>query len=134
MRGICRKVWFALANEVTLTGTPSQVEWAGRIRQTVVQEFDRVAQAFEVRASGQSGQKQAETRTLIAILEQKRGETLANTRAGYFIHDWQDLSDQVRQLIAKDPRYRQIRDQRAARQTAIEPEASETFSEGLTTS
>jgi hypothetical protein len=40
---------------------------------------------------------------------------MANQRAGYFIREWQELSDQVRQMIAKDPRYQAIKDQRASR-------------------
>ena len=43
---------------------------------------------------------------MIAILEDKRAEVMANDRAGYFIHDWQELRGQVRELIAEDPRYR----------------------------
>jgi hypothetical protein len=118
MRGIFRKLekaWFALGNESTLTGTPAQVEWAERIRLTVAQEFDRVARAFKARMTIQSGEKQSETRTILAILEQKRAETMSIRIAGYFIREWQELSDQVRQMIAKDPRYRLIRDQREKR-------------------
>jgi hypothetical protein len=99
----------------TLAGTPAQVEWAERIRLKVAQEFDRVAKAFDAQISIQTGQRQSETRTILAILEQKRADTMASQQAGYFIRDWQELSDQVRQMIAKDPRYQVIRDQRAAR-------------------
>jgi hypothetical protein len=108
-----------LEKESTLTGTPAQVEWAERIRLTVAQEFDRVAKVFQAQVMIQTGAKQTETRGIIAILEQKRVETLANPQAGYFIRDWQELSDQVRQMIAKDPRYLAIRDQRAARRRAV---------------
>jgi hypothetical protein len=101
-----------------LTGTPAQVEWAERIRLTVAQEFERVARVSKAKVSIQSGRKQAETRAIIAILEQTHAETLANQQAGYFIRDWQDLSDQVRQMIAKGPRYLAIKDQRAARRRA----------------
>jgi DNA integrity scanning protein DisA with diadenylate cyclase activity len=98
------------------------VEWAERIRLTVAQEFDRVAKVFQAQVMIQTGAKQTETCGIIAILEQKRVETLANPQAGYFIRDWQELSDQVRQMIAKDPRYLAIRDQRAARRRAtIQP-------------
>jgi hypothetical protein len=34
--------------------------------------------------------------------------------AGYFIHDWQDIYDQVRQMIFHDPRYQAIRSNKAA--------------------
>lgn len=118
MRGVFSKVRFALGNESTLTGTPAQVEWAERIRLTVAQEFDRVAKVFQAQVSIQTGQKQAETRTIIAILEQKRAETMANQQAGYFIRDWQELSDQVRRMIAKDPRYQAVKGQREARRRA----------------
>src|SRR5437763_11969189 len=117
-----RKAWkagFALGNEGKLTGTPAQVEWAERIRLTVAQEFDRVAKVFQAQLSLQTGQNQAETRTIIAILEQKRETTMANEKAGYFIRDWQELSDQVRQMIAKDPRYLAIKAQRARRRATI---------------
>jgi hypothetical protein len=106
-----------LENE-KLSGTPNQIEWAEQIRSTVAQEFDRVAKVFQAQVSLQTGQKQAETRTIIAILEQKRAETLSIPSAGYFIREWRDLNDQVRQMIAKDPRYRFIRDQRTVRRRA----------------
>jgi hypothetical protein len=104
-----------MSHEIELTGTPNQVEWAERIRLTVVREFDRVAKAFEAQIAIQTGEKQAETRIILAILEQKRAETMAITRAGYFIRDWQELSDQVRRKIAGDPRYQAIKDRRIAR-------------------
>ncbi len=105
-------------NESKLTGTPNQIEWAEQIRLTVAQEFDRVAKVFQTQVCIQTGQKQAETRAIIAILEQKRAETLSIPSAGYFIREWRELDDQVRQMIAKDPRYHFIRDQRAVRQRA----------------
>jgi hypothetical protein len=37
---------------------------------------------------------------------------MANDRAGYFIHDWQDLRGQVRKLIAEDPRFQASRAKR----------------------
>ena len=113
-----RKAWFVLERKNQLTGTPNQIEWAEQIRLTVAQEFDRVAKVFQAQISIQTGQKQAETRTIIAILDQKRAETLSIPSAGYFIREWRDLNDQVRQMIAKDPRYLFIRDQRVARRRA----------------
>ncbi|HEX4277712.1 MAG TPA: hypothetical protein VHZ74_20290 [Bryobacteraceae bacterium] len=83
-----------------------------------------MAKAFEARASHQTGETLAETRTILAILEQKRAETMANDRAGYFIRDWQSLSDQVRQLIAADPRYQAIKEARTVRRGAPAPDAS----------
>jgi hypothetical protein len=104
--------------ETTLTGTPNQIEWAEQIRLTVAQEFDRVAKVFEAQVRIQTGQQEAETRTILAVLEQKRAETMSIPSAGYFIRVWRDLNDQVRQMIAEDPRYQLIRAQRAARRRA----------------
>jgi hypothetical protein len=38
---------------------------------------------------------------------------MAQERAGYFIKDWHELTDQVRQMIAKDPRYQVIKSNRS---------------------
>lgn len=118
MRGIFRKARCCLDNESKLTGTPNQIEWAEQIRLTVGQEFDRVAKVFRAQASIQNGQKQAETRAILTILEQKRAETMSIPFAGYFIREWRELNDQVRDMIARDPRYQAIRDQRAMRRRA----------------
>ena len=34
---------------------------------------------------------------------------MEHQEAGYFIHDWQELRDQVRQMIKKDDRYKAIK-------------------------
>ena len=34
---------------------------------------------------------------------------MAKDQAGYFIHDWQELRDQVRRMIIQDPRYLAIK-------------------------
>lgn len=107
-----------MESEINLTGSPDQVEWALRIRLTVALEFDRVAKVFQAQLRIQTAQKQAETRAIISILEEKGCETLANGQAGYFIRDWQEPGDQLRQMIAKDSRYLAIRDQRNARRRA----------------
>jgi hypothetical protein len=99
----------------TLTGTASQIEWAEQIRMNVAREFDRVANAFRTVAGTQTEQTRAETQALIAILEEKRAETMGHERAGYFIRDWQELNSQVRELIASDSRYQAIKAGRAAR-------------------
>lgn len=52
---------------------------------------------------------------VIAILEEKREETMAHDQAGYFIRNWQELTDQVRQMIAADSRYQVIRANRKSR-------------------
>jgi hypothetical protein len=36
---------------------------------------------------------------------------MAREQAGYFIRDWQELKDQVQQMIARDERYQAIRAQ-----------------------
>ena len=93
----------------TLIGTPSQIEWAEQIRPQVSAEFDRVSHALLAVAGKQSQQNRSDTQAIIAILRENRVEVLAKGEAGYFIRDWQELTDQVRQLIRKDPRYQAIR-------------------------
>lgn len=100
---------------VSMKGTVSQVEWAQRIRRQVDADFSRVAASFRVVADRQSGDMRAGTEAILAILEDKRAEVLSNERAGYFIHDWQEISDQVRELLFQDPRYQAIRSKRPAR-------------------
>lgn len=97
-----------------LSGTPSQIEWAELIRPRVNAEFARVAKAFGEVAAHQSEPHRLDTLTILAILEEKRSEVMANAEAGYFIRYWQELSDQVRQIIARDPRYQAIKANRAA--------------------
>jgi hypothetical protein len=72
-------------------------------------EFDRVITALEAAATKQSGQDRMNTQPIIAIVEEKRTEVMAHQDAGYFIHDWQELRDQVRQMIMKDDRYKAIK-------------------------
>ncbi len=98
-----------------LLGTPSQIEWAEQIRPRVAAEFDRVSAALLAMAGKQSEQDQLDTRAIIHILDEKRVEVLAKGEAGYFIRNWQELTDQVRQLIRKDPRYQAIRLAKAGR-------------------
>jgi hypothetical protein len=101
--------------EKKMIGTANQVEWAERIKKQVSAEFDRVAKALESAAGKQLEQKRMETKAVIAILEDKRAEVMAQDRAGYFIHEWQELRDQVQQMITKDSRYQAIRANRAPR-------------------
>lgn len=98
-----------------MRGTMNQVEWAERIKHDVSAEFDRVAAAFRSVADKQTGDKRSDTNAVIAILEDKRAEVMAKGEAGYFIHDWQEIGDQVRRLLLGDPRYQAIRARRAAR-------------------
>lgn len=102
---------------VHLTGTPAQIEWAERIRPLVDAEFDRVANALTVAASRSGEQVRMDAGAVVAILEEKRREVMASDRAGYFIHDWQEMNGQVRQMIGQDPRYQAIQARKAAQRT-----------------
>lgn len=103
-----------------MTGTASQIEWAEQIKPRVDAEFQRVAGAFRVAASKQRKQQREDTLAVIAILEEKRVEVMANDCAGYFIRNWQELTDQVRQSIASDGRYQAIRANRETRDTVAD--------------
>ncbi len=98
-----------------MSGTASQVEWAEGIKRRVNAEFDRVAASFRSIACQQTDDKRADTDGVIAILEEKRAEVMSRKDAGYFIHDWQEISDQVRLMIFNDPRYQAIKSNREAR-------------------
>lgn len=111
--GAAQKIPVAAKPE--MTGTINQIDWAGQIRKQVSAEFDRVARALELAASKRAEQDRAHIQAVIAILEDKRAEVMANDRAGYFIHDWQELRSQVREMITNDPRYKAIQVSRAAR-------------------
>src|SRR5204863_569724 len=93
----------------SMTGTANQIEWAEQIKFRVAMEFDRVAKALEA-----AGGNRVSTRAVIQILEDKRAEVMAKDQAGYFIVEWQELRDQVRQLIAQDSRYKAIKARSAA--------------------
>jgi hypothetical protein len=97
-----------------MTGTASQLEWARRIKRQVNDEFDRVAALLRSVARKQSEAKRAETEAIIGILEDKRAEVMSRQQAGYFIHDWQEIGDQVRQMIFRDARYQTIKNNREA--------------------
>jgi hypothetical protein len=97
-----------------LTGTPSQIEWAEEIKPRVSAEFDRVARVILAAATGKNEQVRADADAVVVILEEKRAEVLAMDRAGYFIRDWQEVTDQVRQMIGRDPRFQAIKSRKAA--------------------
>ena len=98
----------------SMTGTASQIEWARRIKRQVNDEFDRVAALLRSVARKQSEAKRAETEAVVGILEDKRAEVMSKQQAGYFIHDWQEIGDQVRQMIFRDTRYQAIKSNREA--------------------
>jgi hypothetical protein len=92
-----------------MTGTVNQIAWAEQIKAKVDAEFDRVRRALESAASKQSSEDRTDTDAIITILEDKRAEVMGNEQAGYFIHDWQELRDQVRRMIVGDARYKAIK-------------------------
>lgn len=96
-------------------GTPSQIEWAEQIKLRVSAEFDRVVETLDSVARRQSTQDRPGTRAIIAILEEKRLEVLGRNEAGYFIKNWQELTDQVQRLLRDDSRFAAIRLAKAAR-------------------
>jgi cytochrome c biogenesis factor len=105
---------------VLVNGTPNQVEWAERIRDQVVADFDRVAISFRTVAGKQAPDKRAGTEAIIAILEDKRAAVMREEHAGYFIREWQEIGDQVRQLILRDPRYQALKSSLPANDFAIQ--------------
>jgi hypothetical protein len=63
----------------------------------------------------QDGARRERTDAILAILQEKRNAVMTQTEAGYFIRDWQDISDQVRQMIVKDPRFQALNFGRGAK-------------------
>ena len=92
-----------------MLGTLNQVDWAEQIKARVAVKFDRVAKALALVAGMQAEHYRLETQALIAILEEKRAQVMANEQAGYFVCEWQELNDRVRQMIMQDPRYHAIK-------------------------
>jgi hypothetical protein len=105
----------ATAATSALTGTVNQIDWAEQIKERVGKDFDRVANAMKSVAAKQVERDRSDTQEFIAILKEIRAEVMANDQAGYFIHDWQEPGDQVRQMIVKDPRYVAIKTRQTAR-------------------
>jgi hypothetical protein len=118
----------AIVMTAALTGTANQIEWAEQIKERVGKEFDRVANAMRSVGAKQGDLDRTVTLELVAILEEKRLEVMANDRAGHFIHDWQELRDQVRQMVVTDPRYANVMGRYAARRpgTTSYPEFQKT--------
>jgi hypothetical protein len=99
-------------SRASMTDTASQMAWAKRIKRQVNAEFDRVAALFRSVASVQSEPKRAETEAVIDILEDKRTEVMSRQQAGYFIQNWQEIGDQVRQMLFRDARYQAVKSAR----------------------
>ena len=98
-----------------MIGTPNQIAWAVQIQSKVDAEFDRVRMVLENAMTNQSPMDRADIESIIHILEEKRAEVMGNERAGYFIHDWQELGNQVSRMIVTDPRYEAIKVSQAAK-------------------
>ena len=60
---------------------------------------------FALLLLGNMAPKRARTEAILTMLEDKRQAVMSRTEAGYFIRDWQEISDQVRQMIAGDSKY-----------------------------
>ena len=105
----------ARTEEHRMIGTANQIAWAVQIKAQVDTEFDRVRKVLESVASKHSPNDGTDLQAIIRILEDKRAEVMGNEQAGYFIQDWQELRDQVRQLIIADPRYKAIKANQAVR-------------------
>ena len=103
--------------KTALSGVANQIAWAEQIRERVGKEFDRIGSALKSVATKQTELDRTDTQAIVAILEERRLEVMANNRAGYFIHDWQELGDQVRQMVVRDPLYENIKASRAARKS-----------------
>lgn len=97
---------------ISMSGTANQIEWAERIRRQVDDEFDRVAAAFQSIADKQNDARRADTEAILAILEDRRAEGSEQRTGRHFIHGWQEIGDQVRQMIFRDPRYQAIKTNR----------------------
>ena len=95
--------------QTAMTGTVNQIGWAEQIKIQVNGEFDRVRRVLESAARKPQAEDRADIKAIIAILEEKRVEVMAREDAGYFIHDWQELRVQVRELIVGDVRYKAIK-------------------------
>ncbi len=87
-----------------MLGTPNQVEWAQQIKTRISGEFDRVSKALT-----QAAGNRPDFKAMIAILEEKRAEVMAKDQAGYYIREWQEMTDQVRTMINQDPRFQAIK-------------------------
>jgi hypothetical protein len=107
--------------QCSLRGTPNQVEWAERIKRRVQEEFERVAATLRSAAGKQTAARRADTEAILAILSEKRAEVLSKDQAGYFIHDWQEIGAQVREMIFQDPRYQALKSKRQVYSGSVKP-------------
>jgi hypothetical protein len=107
---------FASRNiEHRMIGTLNQIAWAVQIKSQVEAEFDRLRKVLEYAITKQPAEDGGDIQAIIRILEDKRAEVMEHEQAGYFIHDWQEVRNQVSRMIVGDPRYEAIKTSRTAR-------------------
>lgn len=99
-----------------MMGTEDQVKLAEQIKARINAEFDRIARALETSAVKQTGRDRIDTEAVIVILEDKRTDVMAKGQASYFINNWRELNDRVRELITQDSRYLAINTRKAMRE------------------
>ena len=88
---------------VSLNGTANQVEWAARIRERVIADFDRVAKSLHTVAGRQAADKRAGTEAIIDILEDRRAAVMRQEHAGYFIREWQEMAIRYSSCFFRTP-------------------------------
>jgi len=79
-----------------------------------------MVKAFETVSNKQDDAGKADTQAIIAIVEEIRSTVLSsnsNNDAGYYIRVWQDIRDQLRHMVLRDPSYQAIRANRAIRKS-----------------
>jgi hypothetical protein len=92
-----------------MNAAPNHPERTADLKARINAEFDRVARSFHAAAQQQSGRERQDTVALLEILEEHRAAVLANTDLDYFLDNWSNPQDQVRRLLAADPRAAAIR-------------------------
>jgi hypothetical protein len=100
-----------------MTGTETQIEWGAKLKLRVGTEFDRVSRVFQTVCDKQREPDRAETEAIIAMVGEMRSTVMANDDAGYYIREWQDLKNQVRDMVSQDQRYKAIRANRELRKS-----------------
>jgi hypothetical protein len=108
-----------------MIGTVNQIAWAVQIKSQVDAEFDRVRKVLEHAMKKQPPTDIADLESIIRILEEKRAEVMGNERAGYFIHTWQELRNQVSRMIVEDPKYQAIKASQAAKYGLPSPDTDD---------
>ena len=86
-------------------GIPSFLDWRS--------PSDPVAKALKASVGMLAEQDRMDTHGVIVGLEKKCTEVRTKDQAGYFIHVWRELRDQLRKIIGKDSRYQAIKAKRA---------------------